>query len=72
MAASCFLEPLDEKVAHEICTLAGVSALRRLPLPRTTPFLGLFISEWQQMKQEKACCLVLSSDPALLMRLSQG
>lgn len=64
MAASAFLEPLDEKVACEICSLEGVTALRCLlfhpPLPRP------IISEWQKIKQEKACPLILSSDTVRL------
>lgn len=45
MAASGFLEPLDEKVACETRSLEGVTALRSLLLHPLAPCP--IISEWQ-------------------------
>ncbi len=44
MAASGFLEPLDEKVAREICSLEGVTALCVLAQPLLPHPI---ISEWR-------------------------
>lgn len=42
MAASGFLEPLDEKVAREMCSLEGVATPAAPSIPRTP-----IISEWR-------------------------
>lgn len=59
MAASGFLEPLDEKVACEMCSLEGVTTLCCLLFHLLLPCL--IISDWQKIKQEKVSCLILSS-----------
>lgn len=70
MAASGFLEPLDEKVAREIGSLEGVTTVHCLLFHPLMPYP--IISEWQEIRQGKK----LLSDSVTricgpLIRLSQ-